>query len=68
LTTGTDKRTMTIWDADTGKPLHTMQTDNAVAEVADVSPDGKWLLTGGGTKDDGDFDLHLWRLPNEITP
>jgi WD40 repeat protein len=64
LTTDATRRAIQIWDAATGKALHEAVADTSVVRHADVSPDGARLLTGQGTKEDGDYDLHLWSLPD----
>jgi WD40 repeat protein len=45
LASGSDDRTLRLWDAKTGEPGGAWELDNAVRALA-FSPDGKWLFTG----------------------
>ncbi|MFO0842489.1 MAG: hypothetical protein U0797_08850 [Gemmataceae bacterium] len=47
LASGSDDRTLRLWDGSTGEPAGAWELDNAVKALA-FSPDGKWLFTGNG--------------------
>jgi WD40 repeat protein len=47
LVSGSDDGTARLWNAETGKSLITLKSDNTITRVA-FSPDGKLLATAGG--------------------
>jgi WD40 repeat protein/DNA-directed RNA polymerase subunit RPC12/RpoP len=47
LVSGSSDKTMMVWDAVSGQELLTLEGDNAITCIS-VSPDGKWIATGGG--------------------
>lgn len=53
---GSDDRTIRIWEVTNGRALATLQTTREVLALA-FSPDGKWLVTGGA-----DRVVRLWSL------
>ncbi len=64
--------TARIWDRDTGKELYRFREYSEFLWSAEFSPDGKWIITGGGgggangkwTKGN-DHSVRLWRTPDE---
>jgi WD40 repeat protein len=61
LATARDDKTVRLWDAATGKPLHTLKSHTLPVGALAFSPDGK-LLASAGSEDTrpGDFELKLW--------
>jgi WD40 repeat protein len=69
LLVGDEKHTIRVFDPDTGRELRAFGLpDGNVVVRMDVSPDGRWLVTGGGQKNDNprvwpyDTFLRLWSL------
>jgi len=54
IVSGYHDATVRVWDADTGREIHTLRHEREVGELA-ASPDGKWIASGcdGGA-------LYLW--------
>jgi WD40 repeat protein len=61
LATGSHDKTARIWDAHSGRLLHTLNHDNWVFAVA-FSPDGRWLATGSHDKTARIWDAHSGQL------
>jgi RNA polymerase sigma factor (sigma-70 family) len=63
VATAGDDNTARLWDAATGRERHQLEHHHPVAVVA-FTPDGKTLLTGGGTPasgdDGGQGELRYW--------
>jgi len=65
--------TARLWDRDTGKELYRFRDHKEFLWSAVPSPDGKWVLTGGGGGSAGegkwtkgnDHTLRLWKMPDE---
>ena len=66
-----------IWNISSGKRTRTMTTDWDAVQNVDLSPDGRYAVTGGGYPPDpksekkdghGRYDLHIFRLPKEVWP
>lgn len=63
-------KTIRIWDLTTRKQIHLFTADTHCTHRLAISPDGRYILSGGGERNwnpDGDYDLHLWRLPAELS-
>jgi len=67
--------TARLWDRDTGKELYRFRNHREFLWSAEFSPDGKWILTGGGGAGAGegkwtkgtDHAIRLWKMPDEST-
>ena len=66
-------RSARLWDRDTGRELYRFLDHREMLFAAAVSPDGNWLLTGGGGVSLGnnqwdkgtDHAVRLWKMPDE---
>jgi eukaryotic-like serine/threonine-protein kinase len=47
LVTGGKEHTVTIWDVETRKLLHTLRGHNGDVSTVAFSPDGRWVVSGG---------------------
>jgi WD40 repeat protein/energy-coupling factor transporter ATP-binding protein EcfA2 len=59
LVTGSEDRTVKVWNAKTGQPAYTLLGHNAVVNSVAFSPDGTYLISGGG-----DGAVFRWDLPD----
>ena len=65
--------TARLWDRATGKELYRFRDHREFLWMATFSPDGKWILTGGGGFNAGngnynkgsDHAIRLWKMPDE---
>jgi WD40 repeat protein/serine/threonine protein kinase len=65
-----------VWDVQTGKEIARSEELTEIIWSVAVSPDGRTVLTGGGSKRVGqgefergsDFALRLWQLPESVRP
>jgi WD40 repeat protein len=65
--------TARLWERDTGKELYVFRSHREFLWMAAFSPDGKWILTGGGGFNEGegkynkgtDHAVRLWKMPDE---
>ena len=71
IISGSHDSTIRGWDVESGKQtLETKDSRRSIWSVA-ITPDGQRVLSGGGQQDKDDryrlkdFDLRLWRLPND---
>jgi serine/threonine protein kinase/WD40 repeat protein len=67
---GTSDRKLRLYDLETGRQVSWADVGSMACYRVAVSPDGKWALTGGGGRmdgdkwqADGDFALRWWKLP-----
>jgi len=68
---GSNDQTIICWDLETGDKVLTIQADVPVTHRLALSPDNQFILSGGGDqawKAIGDYDLHLWKLPQPPAP
>jgi WD40 repeat protein len=56
IATASTDHTAKVWDAETGKELHTLRGQDGWVRTVAFSPDGKWVATGGGR----DNEARLW--------
>ncbi|TLD70952.1 hypothetical protein FEM03_08515 [Phragmitibacter flavus] len=69
LLSSAQDKTIRIWEVMTGKEVFRMESETFCTSHVAVSADEQWLLSGGGMRwgsppqKDGDFALHVWRLP-----
>ena len=62
-----------LWDRESGKELYRFKGHTEFLWMASFSPDGKWVLTGGGgvNQGDGKHDkgsdhvIRLWKMPDD---
>lgn len=70
-------RELRIWDIDSKTIVHEQSSETVRYEKIALSPDGHFLVSGGGGSwnsekrrviGDGDYAIYLWRLPKEVWP
>ena len=68
---------LVIWHIDSGQVVFQLEAETARFDKLAVSPDGRFLLSGGGgtwneqakqVDGDGDYAVYIWRLPEGIWP
>ncbi len=65
LVSGCDRGLLKFWDTTTGKETASLHRHKQQLYCANVSPDQKWLITGGGHWAKGDpGELIVWDLAN----
>jgi WD40 repeat protein len=65
--------TARLWDRNAGQELYIFRSHREFLWMAAFSPDGKWVLTGGGGFSEGngkynkgtDHTIRLWKMPDE---
>ena len=63
LISGCDGKEVKLWDMTTGQEIATWREHKQQIYCANISPDGKWLITGGGNWTTGDpGELIVWDL------
>ncbi len=62
ILSGSMDKTLKVWDADNGKCLKTIEGHRGYVNAVDMSPDGKFAISGGGELISEDFDLKYWDL------
>jgi len=71
------ERQLTIWSLQNGQSVYELQSRTIRFSQLALSPDGRFLVSGGGGEwdseantfaRDGDFSIYLWRLPAEVRP
>ncbi len=72
---GSEDRTILLWDVETGRKVARVTSDNHVTNEVAVSPDGRYAASGGGRfksegqfETDSDYAIRLWRLPESVWP
>jgi WD40 repeat protein len=65
VASGSYDGTVRLWDAETGKELHRFEGHKGVVMSIAVSPDGRFLVSGGGYNDDN--SVRVWRVPDLMT-
>jgi serine/threonine protein kinase/WD40 repeat protein len=72
---GSNDRTMRVWNVESGREVARVTTTNHVTNEISISPDGKLVASGGGhywssgeEKHDGDYDIRIWQLPESVGP
>jgi|GEM_PF-5458199 len=69
LLTGAQDKSMRIWEVASGREVYRFDAQTLCTSHLSVSKDESWLLSGGGLRfgspslKDGDYALHIWRLP-----
>jgi len=70
-------RELQIWNIQTKSIVHEQQSETVRFDKIALSPDGRFLASGGGgtwnsekrrVVGDGDYAVHLWRLPEAVWP
>lgn len=70
-------RALRIWDIDSKTIVHEQSSETVRYEKIALSPDGRFLVSGGGGSwnnekrqviGDGDYAIYIWRLPKEVWP
>lgn len=61
---GRDNPPVLLWDINPAKTVRQFRLEGHTTSVVAVgfSPDGKWALTGGGLRNEGDLALRLWSV------
>lgn len=62
--TGSEDRTLSVWNLDTGAEVRRWKTKKPVQCVA-LSPDASFALSAAGKDPNPDFNLYLWDLSQE---
>ncbi len=71
------ERQLSIWSLRNGQCVYELQSRTTRFSQLALSPDGRFLVSGGGGEwdseantvaRDGDFSIYLWRLPAEVRP
>src|SRR5262249_23238710 len=68
---GSEDRTVKLWDAATGQLLHTFSGHGSPIECLAFSPDGATLASGGGVvlgSESGDTTIRLWNVKARALP
>jgi WD40 repeat protein len=77
IISGSIERSLRVWEIASGREVARIQSDTRRFLYLAVSPDGRHLITGGGAgwiahrqtwELDGDFAVHLYRLPESVWP
>lgn len=69
LLSSAQDKTIRIWEVSTGREVFRMDASTYCTSHFAVSADEQWLLSGGGMRwgsppdRDGDYALHVWKLP-----
>ncbi|MGA9593274.1 MAG: hypothetical protein WBS18_09265, partial [Candidatus Acidiferrales bacterium] len=58
LASGSEDRTIKLWNAASGKKVRTLSGHSDAVNCVAFSPDGRWLASGGA-----DDNVLLWPLP-----
>lgn len=58
IASGSEDKTIIIWDRNTGKVLHTLTQHSGAVTAVVISPDGKLLVSGSTDK-----TIKFWQLP-----
>lgn len=74
IISGSEDRTMRLWNVETGQEIARVTTQNHCTNHVAVSSDGRCAASGGGqfTQEhgvypgDGDYDIRLWQLPEAV--
>jgi WD40 repeat protein len=61
VASGSEDRTIKIWEVSTGRELRTLVGNDRGISALAISPDGKWLASGGGEKLEGG-ELIIWEV------
>jgi serine/threonine protein kinase len=70
-------RELRVWNIDSKKIVHEQSSETVRFEKIALSPDGRFLVSGGGGSwdsekrrviGDGDYAVYLWRLPKDVWP
>lgn len=75
LASGSTDKTLRIWDVPGKREVHRFTATNHVMNFFSLTPDSRFAISGGGYQPfnnranrDGDYALHVWRLPKLVTP
>ena len=63
---GANPNIVTIYDANTGKPIHELVAGNFATSTLIFSPDGTKLAAGGGSDRLG--EVIIWDIPQPVLP
>ncbi len=68
---GCSDHTLRVWNLETGDEIIKLTANAPVTHRLALSPDDRWILSGGGNAGPvakGDYDLRLWKLPSPPAP
>jgi WD40 repeat protein len=62
LVSGSQDKTVKVWEVQTRKLRHTLEGNKGLVDAVAFSPDGRLLATGGTVKEDGKYlaEVILW--------
>ena len=53
-----------LWDLQTGDKVNEILAETSINQILALSNNNGYVLTAG----EGDNELHLWKLPNPVSP